>query len=107
MEDSTNHSNTAVLRNGRVVAPDSYKLFLDEGNTIRLNVWNTQSLLAWQLVVNGLPSPITQHYTGILVHNGYGYATAYWDGSGLPIEVPFRIMPITTEVKRQPLTRGG
>jgi len=56
---------------------------------IIVEVWNTETIFAWRMIVNNDPSPITSHYSGILCHKGYCLATDYWNGTIKPF-VPFR-----------------
>lgn len=44
----------------------------------------------WRLIVDGNASDFSGYYSGILVHKGFGLATAYWEGT-LPSLVPFKI----------------
>jgi hypothetical protein len=66
------------------------KIFLDDENVIALNVSDTKFRYQVQLVVNGDASEWYGFYSGLLVHKGYIYASAYWEGE-LPIEQPFAI----------------
>jgi hypothetical protein len=51
----------------------------------------------WRLVVNGEAGPWTSIKEDILYHNGYIALSPYFEGTGLKVETPFRVIPTTME----------
>ena len=72
--------------------PTEHLTFWDGTTRIVVHVQNDRKCFRWQLEVNGSSSDPTSDYSGLLVHQGYAYATAYWEGT-LPHEIPFKITP--------------
>ena len=73
------------------------RLFRGHGHMVRVQVSDTKTRFAWRMRVGrGKCSGWYSYYEGILVHDGYGLATAYWEGCFKEF-VPFKIMP-TTEI---------
>ena len=63
-----------------------------------LEVQNDGKTFAWRLRVgDGKPSRPMTWYQGVLEHEGWFVATAYWDGC-LPVMTPFRVT-VAKEVK--------
>lgn len=62
-----------------------------EGEKIEVEVENSRRALRIRMTVNGKPSRVFADYHGVLVHEGFGWAFAYWEGV-LPVEIPFRIL---------------
>lgn len=74
------------------------RLFRGNGALVRVEVSDTRGGFAWRMKVGrGKWSNWYGYYEGILVHDGYGLATAYWQGFFKEF-VPFQIIS-TTEIK--------
>lgn len=91
-----------LMAKGKVKEPcykvTDRRLFRGNGDMVRIEVSDTRSGFAWRMRVGRKKwSNWYSHYQGILVHDGYGLATAYWDGSFKEF-VPFKITS-TIEVK--------
>lgn len=68
------------------------KAYQHHTDKLIVEIENTEQSFAWRMCVNRDWSEWTGHYAGLLVHKGYGLATAYWNGV-LPEFIPFRIDP--------------
>lgn len=70
------------------------RYFLHGTTRIVVEVENTSTSFRWRMSVNDDMSEPTGYYAGLLVHKGFGLATAYWEGS-LPVFSPFMISTAT------------
>lgn len=71
--------------------PERFRLGADE---ILVEVENSMRGLYWRMTVNGVQSHVYGYYEGILVHEGYGLITDYFDnGVELKAFRPFKITP--------------